>query len=158
MKTFIASLDQIRAAMLQDQLTSLAFHAGVACFIYLMLFFGLTQHLTGKLTFILAVDSFILGMTATVAFAFGCLSLCRGLGLKTLGRLGEIVCYALCGGAALLLWAIPYPTVATVAPSLASALLAGLAISMLINVLGLLSGAVSLKSFYSKSLLPSRFR
>ena len=142
MRTFIRTLGEIRAAILNDKIASLVFHAGFASFIYLMLFFGLRQHLTGHLTFVLAVDSLMLSMTATVLFAFSGVHLCRFLGLKTMGHLGELVYGALTGAAAIYLWSIPYPTVAEVAPSISGALLAGLAIAVLVDLLGLISGAV----------------
>ncbi len=156
MKNLVENLRQIRAAILKDKLTSLVLHAGISTFIYLVLSFALKEPLTGNLIFILAVDSLMLSTTATVLFAFGGQALFRIIGLQSAGRLFEILLGAFCGGIALYLWAIPYPTVAIVAPSIAAAVSAGLAISLLINALGLLTGAVSFSSFGWKSLFPIR--
>jgi hypothetical protein len=157
MKNFIASMGQIRAAILKDEVASVAFHSGVAAFI-LLLAGSLTQHLTGNLIFILAVDSLMVGMTATVLIAFGGQAVCRVLRLESMGRFGEFAYGALCGGAAWFVWSIPYPTVHAFAPDIASALAAGLALALLINALGLISGAVKLSSFSPQFLWPSRRR
>jgi hypothetical protein len=156
MKNLIASCGKIRAAISKsDHLTSLAFHAVIAAFI-LLLWTGLSHHLTGSLIFVLAVDALMVGMSAAALTVFGEESICRGFRLESMGRFGEIAYGALCGGAAWFLWSIPYSTVRAFAPTIASAFAAGLAFSLLINALGMISGAVSLASFSPKFLLPSR--
>ena len=152
--TFFTFLRDAREAILNDTLLCFVLHTCVAFFLYLV-FFNFSHPTSGRDVLVLAVDSFLLGAGSAELVYFPRRWLHERLGLRV-GLVAEVVYGILVATAGMLLVGLGYPTVHAIAPTALQALKTALLVASLGGVLSLLSGAVSLRQFRLRSLLPSR--